>query len=82
MSSEASFKFTRQSSWEMFSAAAQRELVPPQFASQLQHLAYNDKYVIHFDFGHVGKPSPSCKHGSRANAGQTTTRRPKTSPSS
>ncbi|KAM4065502.1 calcium-activated chloride channel domain-containing protein [Hirsutella rhossiliensis] len=57
MSSDDAFKFTRQSSWETFSAAAHRELVPPQFASQLQHLAYNDKYVIHFDFGDVDDDS-------------------------
>ncbi|KJZ79533.1 hypothetical protein HIM_01002 [Hirsutella minnesotensis 3608] len=51
MSSDADFKIVRQSSWETFSAAAQRELVPPQFASQLMNMAYHDKYVVRFDFG-------------------------------
>ncbi|PHH87129.1 hypothetical protein CDD83_9273 [Cordyceps sp. RAO-2017] len=53
MESELQFKVVRQSSWEVFSAAAHRELVPPQFAAQLQHLAYNDKYVIRYNFGDV-----------------------------
>ena len=55
MSSDADFKIVRQSSWETFSAAAQRELVPPQFASQLMNMAYHDKYVVRFDFGGLGK---------------------------
>ncbi|RDA86280.1 hypothetical protein CP532_5683 [Ophiocordyceps camponoti-leonardi (nom. inval.)] len=50
MSFEAQLKkISRQTSWETFSAAAHRELAP-QFASQLQRLAYNDKYVVHYDF--------------------------------
>ncbi|PFH61331.1 hypothetical protein XA68_17633 [Ophiocordyceps unilateralis] len=53
MSSEIQFRFSRQSSWETFSAAAHRELAP-QFATQLQRLAYNDKYVILYDFSLVG----------------------------
>ncbi|PHH80976.1 hypothetical protein CDD80_5186 [Ophiocordyceps camponoti-rufipedis] len=52
MASDVEFRLSRQTSWEVFSAAAHRELAP-QFASELKRLAYNDKYVIHYDFALV-----------------------------
>lgn len=78
MATDSALKFTRQSSWETLSAAAHRELVPAQFASQLQHLAYNDKYVVHLDFGAVGKPPVPPAAPCRANPDQTMTPPPAT----
>lgn len=41
--------------WEFLSAVAQKELIPAQFASALQNLTYNDKYVMNYEFNDVGK---------------------------
>ncbi|XP_044724107.1 calcium-activated chloride channel domain-containing protein [Hirsutella rhossiliensis] len=46
-------KTRNQTLWKVLSAAAQRELVPPQLASALQNLTYNDKYVINYGFHDV-----------------------------
>ncbi|KAK3936834.1 transmembrane protein 16K [Diplogelasinospora grovesii] len=53
MSADGFLKVKRQGSWDILSAAAQKELVPAQFDSQLQYLTYNDKYVIDYKFSDV-----------------------------